>query len=363
MPAPDDTTLIHWANLVRPATLEQLHEHVVRLARDLRVTRGRTLRTDGTVVEANVAYPRDSGLLADGVRVLGRVVRRAAAVVGDAAARAAGLVRDRTRSARRLARAIGRTARARGEAVAVARTTADRRLLAVARASPRQAAAVRRVVAADADRASQRLVRQIDRFVPLVERVLDQTTRRVLRGEAVPAQEKVDSLFAPATAVIRRGKAGKPTEFGRAVWLDETDGGIVSRYAVLEGNPPDADHLVPGLVHHRRLFGRPPDLVAADRGVSSPDNERTAQEMAVRRVALPKPGRCTPERRRHERQRWFRRAMRFRAGAEGRISVCKRRGYLGRCRDKGDDATDRWVGWGVLTANLSTIARTVAARA
>jgi IS5 family transposase len=359
--APDDTTLIRWANLVRPATLEALHEHVVLLARGLRVTRGRKLRTDGTVVEAAIRYPRDSGLLADGVRVLSRLVGRAAAVVGAAGA-AAAQVRDRTRGARRLARAIAETARQRGEAAAAARRTAYRRLLAVARASLRQAAAVRARLAPGTDRAGQRLARQLDRFAPLVERVVAQATRRVLRGEAVPAHEKVLSLFAPRTAVVRRGKAGRDTEFGRMVWLDEVDGGILSRYAVLDGNPADADQLAPALAHRRRLFGRPPDLVAADRGVYSPANEQAAHAAGVRRVALPQPGRRTPDRRRHERQRWFRRAMRFRAGAEGRISVCKRRGYLGRCRERGEDATERWVGWGVLTANLSTIARTLAAR-
>jgi transposase, IS5 family len=358
--APDDTTLIRWAGLVQPATLEALHEHVVLLARGLRVTRGRRLRTDGTVVEAAIRYPRDSGLLADGVRVLGRTVRRAGALVGAAGA---AVFRDRARSATRLARQVLETARQRGEAAEAARRTLYRRLLAVARASLRQATAVRARLAGTADRTGQRLVRQLDRFARLVERVVAQATRRVLRGEAVPAHEKVLSLFAPRTALIRRGKAGQETEFGRMVWLDEVDGGIVSRYAVLAGNPPDDQHLVPALAHHRRLFGRPPDLVAADRGVHSPANEQAAEQMGVRRVALPKPGRCTPERRRHERQRWFRRAMRFRAGAEGRISVCKRRGYLGRCRDRGDDATERWVGWGILTANLSTIARAVAARA
>ena len=357
--APDDTTLIRWAGLVRPATLAALHERVVELARALRVTRGRQLRTDGTVVEAAVRYPRDSSLLADGVRVVGRVLRRAAALVGAGGP----LVRDRTRSAKRLARAIGETARQRGEAAAAARQRDYRRLLAVARASLRQAAAVRDRLAPTDERTSQRLLRQLDRFVPLIERVVDQTTRRVVRGEAVPAHRKVVSLFAPRTAIIRRGKAGKPTEFGRKIWLDEVDGGIVSRDAVLDGNPPDADQLAPALAHHRRLFDRPPDLVAADRGVYSPTNEQAAQQMGVRRVALPKPGHTTPARRRHERQRWFRRALRFRAGEEGRISVLKRRGYLGRCRDKGDDAVERWVGWGIITANLSTIARSVAAHA
>lgn len=54
--------------------------------------------------------------------------------------------------------------------------------------------------------------------------------------------------------------------------------------------------------------------------------------------------------------------MRFRAGVEGRISVMKRRGHLGKCRDKGELGFGRWVGWGVLSANLSTIARVLATR-
>src|SRR5207245_1385479 len=157
--APDDTTLIRWAGLVRPATLAALHERVVELARALRVTRGRQLRTDGTVVEAAVRYPRDSSLLADGVRVVGRVLRRAAALVGAGGP----LVRDRTRSAKRLARAIGETARQRGEAAAAARQRDYRRLLAVARASLRQAAAVRDRLAPTDERTSQRLLRQLDR--------------------------------------------------------------------------------------------------------------------------------------------------------------------------------------------------------
>jgi IS5 family transposase len=362
-PAPDDTALIRWAGLVRPATLEALHERVVARARGLKVTRGRKLRTDGTVVETAVHYPRDSTLLADGVRVLSRVVRRAKALVGDAVAATAGLFRDRARGAKRLARHVAETARQRGEAAAAARRATYGRLLAVARASLRQAAAVRARLAATTGRASQRLGRQLDRFAPLVERVVAQATRRVLRGEAVPAHEKVVSLFEPHTAVIRRGKAGHPTEFGRAVWLDEVDGGIVSGCRVLAGNPPDDSQLGPSLLRHRRLFGQPPRVVAGDRGVHSPANERIAQEMGVARVALPKPGHTTPDRRRYERQRWFRRAMRFRAGQEGRISVLKRRGYLGRCRDKGEDGFLRWVGWGVITANLHTVARTVAARA
>jgi IS5 family transposase len=131
---------------------------------------------------------------------------------------------------------------------------------------------------------------------------------------------------------------------------------------VLEGNPADEKQLQPSLENHLRLFGHPPRLVAADRGVYSPANEEAARRMGVQRVALPKKGAKNGERRCHERQGWFRRARRFRAGIEGRISVMKRRGYLGRCREKGEEGFGRWVGWGVLTSNLHAIARAASTR-
>ena len=202
----------------------------------------------------------------------------------------------------------------------------------------------------------------LERFEGLVERVVDQTERRVLKGESVKAAEKLVSIFEEHTSIIRGGKAGKETEYGHKVWLEETEGAIISGYRVLEGNPADRDQLLPALKRHEESFGKPPRLVAADRGVYSPENERECQERGVERVCLPKPGKKSEKRREYERQGWFRRGMRFRAGIEGRISVSKRRGYLGRCRDKGEEGFGRWVGWGVLASNLHAIARVEAAR-
>jgi IS5 family transposase len=231
----------------------------------------------------------------------------------------------------------------------------------VAKASLKQARKVREMLPPEAQRG---LANELERFEGLVERVVGQTKRRVFDGESVPASEKLVSVFEPHTSIIRRGKkkAGKETEYGHKVWLEETEGGIISGYRLLEGNPADQDQLLLALEHHEELFGKPPRLVAADRGVYSPDNERECQRRGVERVCLPKPGKKTEERESHERQRWFRRGRRFRAGIEGRISVCKRRGFLGRCRDKGEEGFGRWVGWGVICANLSTIARRMATR-
>lgn len=356
-PAPDDTTLIRWAKLIGPETLERLNERAVALAVEHKATRGRKLRTDATVVEANISHPRDSALLSDGVRVLGRLMGKAKGIFFLEGA--GELFRDRSRSAKRLARRIDEGARRRGGDAKEALKGAYKRLIGVAKASLEQARKVREMLPPEEWRG---LVDGLERFEEIVEQVVDQTERRVLKGESVPAAEKLVSLFEPHTSIIRRGKAGKETEYGHKVWLEETEGGIISGYRVLEGNPADQAQLPPTLEHHEERFGKPPRLVAADRGVYSPDNERECRKRGIEQVCLPKPGKKSERRREYERRGWFRRGMRFRAGIEGRISVCKRRGYLGRCRDKGEEGFGKWVGWGVLCANLSTIARTMACR-
>jgi IS5 family transposase len=184
----------------------------------------------------------------------------------------------------------------------------------------------------------------------------------VFKGEQVSAKEKLVSVFEEHTSIIRRGKARNTTEFGRKVWLSEVDGGIVSGFSILEGNAGDEAQLRAALEDHLRLFGKAPELVAADRNVHSKENERLAKELRVKKVCLPKAGKKSIERKEYEQQRWFKRARRFRAGIEGRISVMKRREHLGRYRDKGEEGFGRWVGWGVLSSNLDTIARTLAAR-
>lgn len=361
-PAPDDTTLIRWAGLIGPETLQQLNEHVVRLARQLRVTRGRKLRSDSTVVETNIAYPRDSGLLRDGVRVVSRLIGRAKEFVGEQVQTVGAVFRNRTSSAKRLARQIAEEARRRGQEAEAGRRATYQKLLKVAEATLKQAETVQSALAEASITATQGLQESLDQFVPLLKQVMTQTRRRVLEGEVVPAAEKLVSIFEPHTQIIRRGKVNKPTEFGRKVWLDEVDGGIISRYRVLEGNPPDDRQVPASLANHQRLFARAPDLFTGDRGVHSPENEVAAYQMGVKRVALPQKGHKTSERESHERQGWFRRGLRFRAGIEGRISVLKRSGKLGRCRDHGDNGFGRWIGWGVMAANLEIIARTQAAR-
>ena len=182
----------------------------------------------------------------------------------------------------------------------------------------------------------------------------------MLDGEAVPAAQKIVSLVEPHTAIVRKGKPGRPTEFGRVLWLGEVEGGLITRYEVLDGNPPAADHVPRSLAHQRRVFKCPPHVLTGDRGVHSPANEHDSTAQGVRRVMLPQPGAKSAKRLAHERQRWFRRGHDWRSGMAGPISGLKRLHKLDRCRNHGEAGMERRVGWGVIAHDLRTIARALA---
>jgi len=359
--APDDTTLIRWANQIQPATLQALLDRVVELARAKKVTRGRKLRTDGTVVETNIHYPTDSSLLGDGVRVLSRTVKKARQVLGETAARSRQLFRDRTRSAKQQVKRILEATRQRGQQAEETRHDAYEHLLEISQAMVAQARQVGTALKEQTNRTARKLADTLETFIPRVEQVIEQTTRRVLQDETVPAAEKIVSLFEPETAIIRKGKIANATEFGRVVWLDEVEGGIISRYDVLDGNPPEDAQVPRSLDHHVAVFEHPPNVLAGDRGTYSAANERYARKLGVKQVVLPKPGAKSPARQAYEWQGWFRRGRRWRAGIEGRISGLKRGQGLERCRYHGDAGMERWVGWGVIAHDLRVIARKMAA--
>jgi transposase, IS5 family len=360
---PDAKTILKIARALGPEVIEELHRHVVDVAKRAGVTHGRRFRVDTTVVETNVHYPTDSTLLQDGVRVLTRTMHRASAALGDRRGR----VRNRLRSVGRRVLAIGRQARSPETRDALVRTY--RRLMAITRAVVRDATTMGRRISQRLRTASAAVAatlaqarQQLQQMAPVVMRILAQAQARVVEGDThVP--DKVLSIFEPHTAAIRKGKIAKPTEFGNLVTIQECEHQIITAYEVHAGRPADRTLWTPALERHIAIFERPPDLAAADRGFSSAANEAAALARGVRRVILPKVGRKTLARRAHERQRWFRRGQRWRVGCEGRISVIKRRHGLRRSRYRGADGIRRWVGLGVIADNLRCMATFINARA
>jgi IS5 family transposase len=358
---PDQSTLNRWARLIQPATLHHLLDHIVHLACQLEVTHGRKLRIDGTVVETTIHHPSDSTLLNDGVRVLSRTLTKAQALLGAGTGLAQESLRDTVQHARAKMKRIMEVARQKGEAAAEQLKTTYGELVEVTTTVVERAKQVQAGLTGHATDAARRVRETLDQVIPRVEQVITQTTRRVMQGEQVPASEKIVSLFEPETAIIRKGKPGKPTEFGRVIWLDEVEGGLISRYAVLAGHPDEKAQLPPSLDHHLAQFGQPPEVLTGDRGLYSAANERYAQTHGVAEVVLPKPGKLSAKRIAYEQQAWFRAGRNWRAGIEGRISGLKRRHGLERCRYHGDAGMERWVGLGVIAHDLRVIGQALAA--
>ena len=193
-------------------------------------------------------------------------------------------------------------------------------------------------------------------MVPLVKQVMKQTRARILRGNT-HAEGKILSVFEPSTEIIRKGKAGKPNEFGKMVKLQEAEDQIVINYQVYDWRPSDSELLSAAIETHRAMLGRTPRMVAADAAFYSAKNEAAAKAQGVKRVCIPNRSTKSTERKREQRKRWFRDGQKWRTGCEGRISVVKRRHGLNRCRYKGDAGMKRWVGLGVIADNILNIGR------
>jgi IS5 family transposase len=355
---PDFTTFSRTFALLSPAVTEQIHQRVVGLAREQGAAQGSKLRTDTTVVETNIHHPTDSSLLGDGIRVLSRSLKRVAA---DCKGKALEVV-DHGRAVKHRVLEICRAAKCLTEANQQRLESSYGKLLGLTRGVVQQAKAVlgrwekgRLKVVGDVLQV-QAQTGQLRHFLPLVEKIIAQTRERLFKGNA-HVVGKVLSLFEPHTQVIRKGKADKPTEFGRLVRIDEVENGIVSGYQVQEGNPADTEAWIPALQQHQVLFGEAPRLATADRGYFSAENEREARDRGVKRVALPARGRLSPTRAGQQKQRWFRRALRWRAGCEATISTLKRPFSMLRATYKGEAGFQRYVGWSIITKNLFSIAR------
>jgi len=320
------------------------------------------MRVDTTVVETNIHHPTDSTLLGDGVRVLTRLMKKITKIAGAAGTK----LRDRTRSVKLRLLDIGRVARSKGPVRQDRLKQHYCRLLDATSRVVGQAKRFSEEIARGVKRSrsflkQQALVglrQQLDEMMPHVKQVMKQTRARIFRGNT-RSEGKLLSLFEPSTEVIRKGKAGKPNEFGKMVKLQEAENQIVIDYQVYARRPNDSDILIAAIDVHQALLGRTPRLVAADAAFYSNKNEAAAKAKGVKRVCIPNRSTKSTERKREQKKRWFRNGQKWRTGCEGRISVVKRRHGLDRCRYKGFVGMERWVALGVIADNIINIGRTM----
>jgi IS5 family transposase len=350
---PDSTTLIKLTHKYGEDTVRALNDALVLKLKEGKVVRGRKLRIDTTVVESDIHHPTDTGLLTDGIRVITRVVSKLKKVVPGIGSRFV----KHTRKAKKVYLGLMK--------VMKGRTGKDDSALKRARDNlvkiTGEVIADGRGVQAELELLQEKspllngLKGQLGEWIEAAEKVVRQTQEVIKGNRHLP--RRLVSLFDVDARPIKRGKARTDTEFGRKVLLGETDHGIITIYQVLDENPSDTALLKPVVRGHRRLFRKRLKAVAGDRGFYSQPNEDWLKDNGVRRVSIPKRGKVREDQRRYQKQSWFKRLQRFRAGIEARISLLKRKFGLKRSLMRGSPGVNIWVGQGILAHNLWQAAR------
>jgi transposase, IS5 family len=342
-----------------PEVIEELNAALVAKLAQGKLLRGRKLRVDTTVVEADIDYPTDADLLEHAVRKLGGLVRR---IKGRGAASRTRF-RDRGRAAGRRMKQLARTLRRRtggamaevdrltGEVAKIARHTLGQ-VQAVA-GNARRAAARR-----PEDGRLGRLVDELAETITNTQRLLAQTDQRLAGNRVIP--DRLVSVSDPDARPIRKGKPGRPTEFGYTLLVAEDERGFIADHQLQRGNPADAPQLLAAVERVITVTGQPPGAVVGDRGFGTAANDQAMAALGVKRIGLQHTGTPGKARQAYERTRAFRRLRNWRVGIEARISHLKRGFGLRRTRLRRLPGARTWVGLGVFAYNLQRM--TVVAR-
>lgn len=357
-PMMDYTTLCKIKNAIRPKTWRKINELLTQHAVESERIGGEKLRLDTTVFETNIHWPTDSSLLWDTYRVMARAIRRAREIDPEVAS-------GKILQPKRVKRLHNKIARQGGKKETASKGL-YKRLIGLVESllqwAPTVCQRLRAGLQEDAygftdSYAVEGLIEQIEHYLPLGLRVVDQARRRVLGGEKVPNEEKLFSIFEPHTELLKRGKAGKPIEFGHMIALQQVQGKFITDYAVFQKRPVDYTLIDPALESHREVFGESPTEFSADKGFYESAEKIKHLEEEIEVVSIGKKGTRTSEETERERSRWFKLGQQFRAGIEGSISFLKRALGMWRCLNKGWKHFVSTVGATVFVHNLLILAR------
>lgn len=354
---PDSTTLIKLVKRCGDATVKALNELVIKQSVTKELIRATKLRTDTTVVEANIHYPTDASLIQDGIGLVSKMVKKLKALGVATATR----YNDHSRSARKKLLSIvkvlrRRTKEAVGEVREITGEMADladhslKMAQAVLVAASKQMAQTSGATIEKAESA----VEELKKTVQHLWKAVDQA-RKVNDGQ-IHVSDRMVSVHDPDARPISKGKLRAGTEFGYKLSLGESEERIITSYQVMIGNPNDESLLEACLDEHIAAVGKTPHVVAADRGYSSRSNEKMLDKKGVKYTCIPRRGNVDWQRLVFQGQWWFTHYKRWRAGIEATISVMKRCFGLGRSLSRGHQGTSCWIGYGVLAYNLRRLA-------
>jgi len=323
-------------------TWDEINRILLGYSKDKGIEGGKRVRIDPTVTETNIHPPTDIALLFDCVRVLGRILKHARKTFG-------------AEYSSRIKRAKRRHMEVMNASNRQRRLAPYKDLLKVTRETILCAEQAVKCLKADNGPAAHHLATELEHYIELAWRVVSQTERRVLRGESVPASEKIVSIFEPHTDIIRKDR--RDTYYGHKVTLTGGRSGMILDWVVEDGNPADSTLLTRMLDRLQAIYGSYPRQVAIDGGFASKENLRLAKEKpGVVDVAFAKKCGLTVEDMATSR-RVYKKLRDFRAGIEGIISFLKRVFGLRRCTWRSLPSFASYVGASIVSANLLILAR------
>ena len=329
-------------------TLEAMNQALSQYAVQEEKISGEKQRMDTTVYETNIHYPTDSSLLWDSFRTLSRLLREIQKELPQLNLHH----RFHDKKVKKLFTFISRNASSKSKWTLRKVKSAYREL--INRVSWIHGVGQKVSVQA---RSAGYLIDELDHYLPLVELIIYQADQRVLQGISLAPDEKLFSLFEEHTELLKRGKSGKPTEFGHKVLFCQTGEKFIHHYKVMPKRIEDKELLEPAIEAHKELFGHYPDLLSTDKGFYESMQQISSLEKKIAIVSIAKKGRRNQKQYERETTEEFIDGQRFRAGSEGSISVLKRAFKLGKCFFKGFKNYAASVGLAVLCHNLVLLTR------
>jgi len=350
----DYSTFCRLRNAITPDTWQKVNQTLAQYAVAQEAISPDSLRLDTTAVETNIHWPTDSSLLVDVFGAVKRDLDKARKLgVRQLEGR-----RFHLDAVRKIGLRIIRKGGRKGVAVKELKPL-YKRLIGLVEDILSTAGTIAECLRGTANSSGERdesLAARLVEFQWLGIQVVSQSRRRVLKGESVPNDEKLFSVFEPHTELLKRGKAGKPIEFGHMIQIQQVKEKFITDYAVYDRKPVEPELLTTALDSHRSLFGVEASCLAADKGYFEQDTIDKL-EKRIDTVSIGKKGKRTPVQLEREHDPVFRHAQRFRAGVEGTISYLKRVLGLSRCFIKGWEHFQATVGASIFTHNLLILAR------
>jgi IS5 family transposase len=340
---PDFTFLNRAFKAIRPETWEAVNAELRGYAVKECEVDVSAIRVDSTVIESNIHYPTDSSLLWDSYRVLSRLLRRVRAEAPELCPH-----RFHDKKAKKDLVYVNRYMRSGSNA---RKREAKRRFRRLHEAVCRLRSIASPLLGplANSDSLTLRgLGEELKHYLPLTKTVCDTAERAGLKGETVPASDRIFSIFEEHTELIKRGKSNKPVEFGHGVWLAQNRGKFITDYEAMEEKVDDTELLEDITRRHKASFRKYPEAITADTGFRAVPEEMAKVQKHVGIVAVPGRGQSRAK----IDTCWHH----FRAGIEGSISVLKRAFRLSICMYRGFKSFAAAVGMAVFCHNLVNLA-------